>query len=71
MLTNNELLEMIKKDNEVKLFGIRVKNKDIEEFRELQEMTGLKASQLFSLMLEAFGDKYTFLDIEELEKGDK
>ena len=65
MKTNKELLEELRKANEVKLFGIRVKNKDIEEFRDLQEMLGLKASDLFELMIEAFEDKYTYLDFEK------
>lgn len=69
MKTNKELLEELRKANEVKLFGIRVKNKDIEEFRDLQEMLGLKASDLFELMIEAFGDKYTYLDFEK--EGDE
>ena len=69
MKTNEELLELLRKANEVKLFGIRVKNKDIEEFRDLQEMLGLKASDLFGLMIEAFEDKYTYLDFEK--EGDE
>lgn len=65
MKTNKEILEELRKANEIKLFGVRVKNRDIEEFRDLQEMLGLKASDLFSLMIEAFEDKYTYLDFEK------
>ena len=65
MKTNQEILEELRKMNEIKLFGIRVKNKDIEEFRDLQEITGLKASDLFSLMIETFEEKYTYLDFEK------
>ena len=65
MLTNKEILEMLRKDNEVKLFGIRVKNKDIEKFRDLQEMTGMKASDLFELIIETFEEKYNYLGIEK------
>lgn len=69
MKTNKEILEELRKANEIKLFGVRVKNRDIEEFRDLQEMLGLKASDLFSLMIEAFEDKYTYLDFEK--EGDE
>lgn len=69
MKTNKEILEELRKANEVKLFGIRVKNRDIDEFRDLQEMLGLKASDLFGLMIEAFEDKYTYLDFEK--EGDE
>ena len=65
MKTNKEILEELRKANEIKLFGVRVKNRDIEEFRDLQEMLGLKASDLFSLMIESFEDKYTYLDFEK------
>ena len=67
MKTNKEILEMLRKDNEVKLFGVRVKNKDIEKFRDLQAITGLKASDLFELMLETFEDIYLGLE----EDGDE
>lgn len=69
MKTNKEILEELRKANEIKLFGVRVKNRDIEEFRDLQEMLGLKASDLFSLMIEAFEDKYTYLDFDK--EGDE
>ena len=69
MKTNKEILEMLRKDNEVKLFGIRVKNKDIEKFRDLQEMTGMKASDLFELIIETFEEKYNYLGIEK--EGDE
>ena len=65
MKTNKEILEELRKANEVKLFGIRVKNRDIEEFRDLQLITGMKASDLFSLMIETFEDKYTYLDFDK------
>ena len=69
MKTNKELLEELRKANEVKLFGIRVKNKDIEKFRDLQEMSGLKASDLFELLIETFEDKYNYLGFEK--EGDE
>ncbi len=69
MKTNKEILEELRKANEVKLFGIRVKNKDIEEFRDLQLITGMKASDLFELMVETFEEKYTYLDFEK--EGDE
>ena len=69
MKTNKEILEQLKKMNEVKLFGIRVKYKDMEKFRDLQEMTGLKASDLFELILETFEDKYNYLGFEK--EGDE
>ena len=69
MKTNKEILEMLRKDNEVKLFGVRVKNKDIEKFRDLQEMSGLKASDLFELIIETFEEKYNYLGIEK--EGDE
>ena len=65
MKTDKEFLEELRKANEVKLFGIRVKNKDIEEFRDLQEITRMKASDLFELMIETFEDKFTYLDFEK------
>ena len=65
MKTNKEILDQLKKMNEVKLFGIRVKNKDIDKFRDLQAMTGLKASDLFELVLETFEEKYRCLGFEE------
>ena len=69
MKTNKEILEELRKANEIKLFGVRVKNRDIEEFRDLQEMLGLKASDLFSLMIETFEEKYTYLDFDK--EGDE
>ena len=69
MKTNKEILEQLKKMNEVKLFGIRVKYKDMEQFRDLQDMTGLKASDLFELILETFEEKYNYLGFEE--EGDE
>ena len=65
MKTNKEILEELRKMNEVKLFGIRVKNKDIEKFRDLQAITGMKASDLFELLVEVFDDYYANLYFEE------